>query len=74
MWDGISYEHLVNEESIPMQRAAKPCLLVVKKPAAPVLDVLGTIGRESIRNRKDTLSSCQIDRIIKKARTKKSER
>jgi hypothetical protein len=90
LWDVTGYVQLVNEESIPMRRPVKPRLHVVKKRtapranllsirdsvrlAAPVVDVLRKIGQESIRNRTDTLSSRQIDRIIKAARTKKSQR
>jgi prevent-host-death family protein len=42
--------------------------------AAPEPEVLKAIGEESKRNGTDTLSSRQIDRIIKAARAKKSKR
>jgi hypothetical protein len=90
MWDEIGYIQLVNEETFPMRRAVKPRLPVIKKRAAPranllsirdsvrlaapVVEVLRKIGQESIRNRTDTLSSRQIDRIIKATRRKKSQR
>jgi hypothetical protein len=89
MWDDTGYIQLVNKKTNPMRKAAKPPFPVVKKRAAPkatllsvrdsvrraapVIDVLRVIGQESIRNRTDTLSSRQIDRIIKKTRAKKSQ-
>jgi hypothetical protein len=79
-----------NGEAIRTRSAGKRRSLVVKKRAAsssillssrnyvrldaPVADVLMMIGEESIRNRTDTLSSRQIDRVIKATRTKKSKR
>ena len=42
--------------------------------AAPEPEVLRALGEESIRKGTDTLSSRQIDRIIKAARAKKSKR
>jgi hypothetical protein len=42
--------------------------------AAPEPEVLRAIGEESKRNGTDTLTSGQIDRIIKVARSKKSKR
>ena len=42
--------------------------------AAPEPEVLQAIGAESKRKGTDTLSSTQIDRIIKTARSKKSRR
>src|SRR5258708_21146901 len=77
-----------NRGTISMQRAAKSSSRVIKKRAAsraiplsvhssarldaPVTDSLLTIGEESKRNRTDKLSSEQIDRVIRAARTKKS--
>jgi len=42
--------------------------------AAPEPEVLKAIGKESKRNGTDTLTSRQIDQIIKAARAKKSKR
>lgn len=42
--------------------------------AAPEPDVLKAIGQESIRRGTDTLSSGEIDRIVRAARRKKSTR
>ena len=49
-----------------IQLSVKDCL----RRAAALPETLKTIGEESRRNRTDTLSSRQIDRIIKATRTK----
>jgi hypothetical protein len=83
-------DKLRENELMPIRRAAKDRPLVVKKRAArrqiqlsvrdclrraaALPEILKTIGEESRRNRTDTLSSRQIDRIIKVTRTTKSER
>ena len=62
---------------IEKRGAPKAILLSIRdyvRLAAPEPEVLKAIGEESKRKGTDTLSSRQIDRIIKTARAKKSQR
>jgi len=62
---------------IEKRGAPKAVLLSIRdyvRLAAPEPEVLRVIGEESKRNGTDTLTSRQIDRIIKAARAQKTKR
>jgi len=71
----------VNDErrSLVIEKRGTPKAVMLSirdyiKLAAPEPEVLRVIGEESERNRTSTLTSRQIDRIIKASRSRKSKR
>lgn len=69
----------VERRSLVIEKRGTPRAILVSIPdyvrlAAPEPDILKAIGEESKRKGTDTLSSRQIERVIKAARAKKSKR
>jgi PHD/YefM family antitoxin component YafN of YafNO toxin-antitoxin module len=69
----------VERRSLVIEKRGTPRAILLSirdyvRLAAPEPEVLRALGEESIRKGTDTLSSRQIDRIIKAARAKKSKR
>jgi prevent-host-death family protein len=68
-----------NGTSLVIEKRGRPRAILLSirdyvRLAAPEPEVLKAIGEESIRRGTDTLSSGEIDRIIRAARGKKSKR
>lgn len=65
------------QESLVIEKRGTPRAVLLSlrdyvKLAAPEPEVLRIIGAESVRNRTDSLSSRQIDQLIKTTRAQKS--